>query len=60
MSYGDLVTVDRPIKDVWYAEGGGPGSPAWFVLVHREGYTQEFWFANETAANRFACCLERD
>jgi hypothetical protein len=59
MAYGDLLSVDEPVEDVWYAEGGGPGRPAWFVLVRREGYTQEFWFSSLEAASRFVQSLER-
>jgi len=59
MAYGDLVSVDRPVEDVWYDEGGGPGRPAWFVKVHREGYLQEFWFSSAAAAERFADSLAR-
>jgi len=59
MAYGDLLAVDDPVEDVWYDEGGGPGAPAWSVRVHREGYTQEFWFSNESAAYRFTRSLQR-
>jgi hypothetical protein len=59
MAYGDLLSVDEPVEDVWYEEGGGPGRPAWFVSVRREGYTQEFWFSSLASAFRFVQSLER-
>jgi hypothetical protein len=59
VAYGDLISVDRPVEDIWFDEGGGQGRPAWFVRVRREGYAQEFWFSSETAATRFADSLAR-
>jgi len=53
MGNEELVSVDDPVESLWFEEGGGPGNKAFYVLVHKKGYTQEFWFYSQKAAEEY-------